>query len=69
MGNPYVSRKFIIVGAFTTATIAALFINKLSGAEFVTMAGLLVGSFTAGDVALNWIHRDKPEKPDALGPP
>lgn len=57
--SKYFSRKFIIVGAFTLATIAALFIGKISGAEFVTLASLLVGSFTAGDVALNWIHKDK----------
>lgn len=57
----YVSRKFVIVLAFTVATIAALFIGRLTGAEFVTLAGLLVGSFTAGDVALNYIHRDKPD--------
>lgn len=62
----YISRKFVIVVSFTLATIAALFIGKLTGAEFVTMAGLLVGSFTAGDVALNWIHRDKanPDQPE-----
>lgn len=60
----YLSRKFVIVASFTGATIGALFIGKLSGAEFVTLAGLLVGSFTAGDVALNWIHKDK-ANPDA----
>ena len=57
----YISRKFVVVAAFTIATIAALFIGRLTGAEFVTMAGLLVGSFTAGDVALNYIHRNKPD--------
>jgi hypothetical protein len=63
----YISRKFVIVASFTSATIAALYIGRLTGAEFVTMAGLLVGSFTAGDVALNWIHRDKknPDDPAA----
>jgi hypothetical protein len=61
----YLSRKFIVVISFTLATIAALFIGRLTGAEFVTLAGLLVGSFTAGDVAINWIHKDKanPDKP------
>lgn len=57
--SKYFSRKFIIVGSFTLATIGALFVEKITGAEFVTLASLLVGSFTAGDVALNWIHRDK----------
>jgi hypothetical protein len=62
----YISRKFVIVSAFTLATVAGLFIGRLSGAEFVALAGLLVGSFTAGDVALNWIHRDKknPDQPE-----
>lgn len=60
----YVSRKFIIVASFTAATIAALFVDRLTGAEFVTMAGLLVGSFTAGDVALNWIHKRNSETND-----
>lgn len=60
----FLSRKFIIVFCLTLATIAALFIGRLTGNEFVTMAGILVGSFTAGDVALNWIHKDK-KNPDA----
>lgn len=57
----YLSRKFIVVLSFTIAAVAALFIGRLTGAEFVTLAGLLVGSFTAGDVALNLIHKDKPD--------
>ena len=57
----YLSRKFIIVIAFTVAAIAALFIGRLTGAEFVTLAGLLVGSFTAGDVAMNAIHKRNSE--------
>jgi len=58
----YLSRKFIIVMSFTIATIAALFIGKLTGAEFVTLAGLMVGAFTAGDVALNAIHKKNSEE-------
>jgi len=58
----YLSRKFIIVMSFTVATIAALFIGKLTGAEFVTLAGLLVGAFTVGDVAMNAIHKRNSEE-------
>lgn len=60
----YLSRKFIIVLLLTLATIVALFVGKLVGSEFVTMAGILIGAFTAGDVALNYIHKDK-KNPDA----
>jgi hypothetical protein len=57
----YLSRKFIIVFSLTVAAIAALFIGKLTGAEFVALAGLLVGAFTAGDVAINAIHKKNSE--------
>jgi hypothetical protein len=34
--------------------------GKLSGSEFVSLALGLTGLFGAGDAAINWIHRDKP---------
>lgn len=58
----YLSRKFIIALAFTLAAIIGLFINKLTGAEFVALTGLLVGAFTVGDVAINAIHKRNSEE-------
>jgi hypothetical protein len=60
----YLSRKFLIAGCITiTACIAFLFYdNKLTGSEFITLATLVLGTFTAGDVALNAIHKRNAEQ-------
>lgn len=60
----YLSRKFLITACITiTGCIAFLFWNnKLSGAEFITLATLVLGTFTAGDVALNFIHKRNSEE-------
>jgi len=61
----YLSRKFILAFVFTVTGCAVFaFTAKLSGGEFVTLVGVILGAFTAGDVALNHIHRDK-QPPDA----
>jgi hypothetical protein len=59
----YLSRKFLLAGAFTvTGCVAFLFYDgKLSGGEFITLVGLVLASFTAGDVALNAIHKRNSE--------
>ena len=57
----YLSRKFIIVLLFTITAIIGLIGKLLSGGEFITLAGILVSAFTAGDVALNHIHRKNSE--------
>jgi hypothetical protein len=58
------SRKFILAFIFTVTGCAVFaFTAKLTGGEFVTLVGVILGAFTAGDVALNHIHRDK--NPDA----
>jgi len=63
--NPYLGRKFILAMLFTIAGCLALFLtDKVSGGEFVTLAGLILGSFTAGDVAMNAIHRKTGGVPD-----
>lgn len=60
--SKFISRKFILALLFTLAGCAALFVtDKLDGAQFVALAGIILGAFTAGDVALNAIHRDKPD--------
>ncbi len=61
----YLSRKFLIAGAFTvTGCVAFLFFDgKLTGGEFISLVGIVLGAFTAGDVALNAIHKRNSEEP------
>lgn len=57
----FLSRKFIIALIFTIAGCAALFLtDKIDGGQFVTLALGISGLFTAGDAAINAIHRGKP---------
>lgn len=60
----YLSRKFLIAAAFTvTACCAFLFYDgKLTGGEFVALALGILGTFTAGDAALNAIHKRNSEE-------
>lgn len=59
----YLSRKFLIAAGFTvTGCIAFLFYDgKLTGGEFISLCGIVLGAFTAGDVALNAIHKRNQE--------
>ena len=59
----FLSRKFLLAAAFTAAgCIGFLFYDgKLTGGEFITLVGIVLGSFTAGDVALNAIHKRNSE--------
>ena len=60
--SKYFSRKFVLALLFTLAGCFALFLtDKVTGGEFVTLAGLVLGSFTAGDVALNHIYKKNTE--------
>lgn len=64
----YISRKFILAFIFTVTGCAVFsFTGKLTGGEFVTLVGVILGAFTAGDTAINYIHRDKnnPDSPNA----
>lgn len=64
----YLSRKFILAFMFTVTGCAVFsFTGKLTGGEFVTLVGVILGAFTAGDAAINYIHRDKrnPDDPAA----
>lgn len=57
----YASRKFVLASLFAVTGCAVFaFTEKLSGGEFVTLVTLILGTFTAGDVALNHIHKDNP---------
>lgn len=56
--SKFFSRKFILALLFTIAACIGLFWKGvLDGAQFVALAGIVLGSFTAGDVALNAIHK------------
>lgn len=56
----FLSRKFILAFLFTITGCAVFaFTAKLTGGEFVTLVGVILGAFTAGDVALNAIHKDR----------
>jgi hypothetical protein len=60
--SKFVSRKFLIALLFSLTSCAVFaFTAKLTGGEFVTLALGLTGAFTAGDVALNAIHRKNSE--------
>jgi energy-converting hydrogenase Eha subunit H len=66
--SKFFSRKFALALIFTLTTCAALFAtDKIDGTNFVALVGIILGAFTAGDVAINAIHRDKtnPDNPDA----
>jgi hypothetical protein len=58
----YGSRKFVLAAIFAVTGCAVFaFTTKLSGGEFVTFAGLILSTFTAGDVVLNQIHKNNPD--------
>ena len=60
--NKYFSRKFVLALLFTIAGCIGLFVtDKIDGGQFVALAGLVLGAFTAGDVALNAIHKKNGE--------
>lgn len=64
----YISRKFVLALLFTVTGCGVFaFSAKLTGGEFVALVGVILGAFTAGDVALNHIHRNKrnPDDPAA----
>jgi hypothetical protein len=60
----YLSRKFIIAAAFTAAGCCAFLFydGKLTGGEFISLVGIVLGTFTAGDTALNYIHKRNSEE-------
>jgi hypothetical protein len=64
----YLSRKFILALIFAITGCAVFaFTAKLTGGEFISLVGIVLGAFTAGDVALNAIHKRNSET-DAKDP-
>ncbi len=58
----YLSRKFVLACLFALTGCAVFaFTSKLTGGEFITLVGIVLGAFTAGDVALNAIHKKNNE--------
>ncbi len=53
----FLSRKFILALAFAATGCIALMLKLLTGGEFISLVGIVLGAFTAGDVALNAIHK------------
>jgi len=43
------SRRLALVVAFTVATIAGLYYGKLSGSEFITSEGIILGLYKLAD--------------------
>lgn len=61
----FLSRKFLLALIFTvTGCTVFAFTSKLSGGEWITLVGIIMGVFTAGDAAVNLIHRDKSNPDD-----
>jgi hypothetical protein len=62
MMNKYFSRKFVLALIFAISGCAGLFLtDKIDGGNFIALVGIVLGAFTAGDVALNAIHRKNSE--------
>lgn len=57
--SKFLSRKFILAAVSLLVASAALFMKLLTGAEFTAIVGLVITSFSAGDVALNYIHKER----------
>lgn len=47
----YRSRKFLLAAFFTGTGMIALFTGHLTGGEWISLAGLIVGLYGASDVA------------------
>lgn len=63
----FFSRKFLLALLFTiTGCGVFAFTAKLDGGQFVALVGVILGTFTAGDAAINFVHRNKkdPDNPD-----
>lgn len=62
--NRYLSRKFLLAALFTlTGCGVFAFTSKLTGGEFISLVGIIMGVFTAGDAAINAIHKRNSEEP------
>lgn len=65
----FLSRKFLIAFIFTiTGCSVFAFTTKLTGGEWITLVGIIMGVFTAGDAAVNLIHKDKADPDNPVKP-
>ncbi len=61
--SKFLSRKFILALIFSITGCAVFaFTVKLTGGEFVTLVGVILGAFTAGDIAVNHLATKKVKK-------
>lgn len=63
----FASRKFILAFLFAVTGCGVFaFTTKLTGGEWIALVGIIMGVFTAGDAAVNLIHKDKrdPDQPE-----
>lgn len=43
---------------FTVTGVLGLFTNKIGGGEFIALATLVLGVYSAADVTQGWIHKE-----------
>jgi hypothetical protein len=54
----FMSRKFLIALIFAITTCLGLFFtDKIDGGQFTALVGIILGAFTAGDVAINALQK------------
>jgi hypothetical protein len=57
----YRQRKYNLALMFTFALIIAVFVGVISGAEFITGAGIVMAAYGASNVGQTWAeHRNLP---------
>lgn len=59
----WLSRKFVLAFLFGLVGSVGFLMGKDIGA-FTTLCGVILGAFTAGDVAINAIHKRGAGNPD-----
>ncbi len=52
------SRKFALAAGFSMAAIAGLFVDQLSGGEFLGAIGVILGLYGPANVAAKWVERN-----------
>ena len=55
----YRGRKFLLAAGSLALTFAALFAGKISGSETVALVPLIIGIFTGGNVAAEYVGNGK----------
>jgi hypothetical protein len=55
--SKYIGRMFVLCLVLTIASVIALFDNRISGSEFVTLALGIPSAFAIKDAALSYIFK------------